>query len=54
MLQMNYVYIFENVLELSVGVISIHSILHILTIVFPDTHNLKYLSIFNGSFQWLT
>ena len=27
------------------------SILHILTIVFPDTHNVKYLPIFNGSYS---
>ena len=28
-----------------------YSILHILTIVFPDTHIVKYLPIFNGSYS---
>ena len=27
-----------------------YSILHILTIVFPDTHNVEYLPIFHGSY----
>ena len=31
--------------------IYIYSILHILTIVFPDTRNVKYLPIFNGSYS---
>ena len=28
----------------------IYSILHILTIVFPDKHNVEYLPIFHGSY----
>ena len=34
--------------------IYIYSILHILTIVFPDTRNVKYLPIFNGSYSMLS
>ena len=36
---------------IEVPYIYIYSILHILTIVFPDTRNMKYLPIFSGSYS---
>ena len=32
------------------GLTITYSILHILTIVFPDKHNVEYLPIFHGSY----
>ena len=36
--------------KLKVGII-IYSIVHILTIVFPDSHNVKYLPVFHCSYS---
>ena len=46
-------YVFQH-LNTRLQNIYIYSILHILTIVFPDTHNVEYLPIFHRSYSRYT